>query len=105
MLSISEALQTNTNLEELVVDDNRITFGDRDEAGNDFATTVYELLTANPTHKSLDIRHNHFDEVTLNSLALTMPRIHLKGLYFGLYDGVSVDVISNLARGLLGDNS
>ena len=105
MLSISEALQTNTNLEELVVDDNRITFGDRDEAGNDFATTVFELLTANPTHKSLDIRHNHFDEVTLNSLDLFMPRIHLKGLYFGFYDGVSVEVISNLARGLLGDNS
>lgn len=105
MLSISEALQTNTSLEELVVDDNRITFGDRDEAGNDFATTVFELLTANPTLKSLDIRHNHFDEVTLNSLALTMPRIHLKGLYFGFYDGVSVEVISNLARGLLGDNS
>ena len=50
-----EVLQTNTTLKKLNVDDNNITFGNRDMAENDFATTVFESLTNNTTLKLLDI--------------------------------------------------
>jgi len=48
-------------LEGLYVDGNGITLGDRDEAGNDFATTVFESLANNKTLKSLYIQDNNFD--------------------------------------------
>ena len=58
---LCKAQQTNSNLEGLYVDGNGITLGDRDEAGNDFATTVFESLANNKTLKSLYIQDNNFD--------------------------------------------
>ena len=85
--SLFEALQTNRNLEDLRVHNNIINFGDRDEAGNDFATTVFRLLTNKTTLQLLDMQDNDFDEASMKRCKLrgtTLPKFTLHHGSIGL---------------------
>ena len=92
-------------MEELYVTENEINFCDPDEAGNYFAKLVFELLTTNTALKSLHIQGSRFDKASMNNLGRLLPHIHLKRIIFDFYDDVSVEVISDMARGLLGNDS